>query len=394
MNKEKKINWLGNVIYFNLSKLLFKRDLYLWVYGSLGGKKYDDNSKFLFEHVNANHFKSVRSVWLANNDKVVNDVREKGGEAYTFNSPEGRRIAHKAGVAIYTHSLEDFGLFPHVGGAKLVFLGHGAVFKQTCNAKRHGLSLFFKKMLDKPFSWIKRDITISTSDFNSREVQKVGGLDDKSKIVITGQPRNDLFKHFVKRNFFLEKLGISKQKKIILYMPTYRMDSMGKYEMNDIVKDLYESQALNEMLEDQNSVFIVKPHPRTPKIELKQRNNFRILNYYDIDSNQELMAIGDILVTDYSSCCIDFALLGRPIIFYRPDEEKFFKYSENVCEEYFDFSNKNSSSSPEELAKLLKAPSLASTIAINELYESPLIKGTCYSENVYRAICEQIGIDS
>lgn len=78
---------------------------------------------------------------MTGEEKTVNTIRQSNGEAYTYNSREGRMMAQKAGVAIFTHSLEDFGRWPQVGGAKLVFLGHGAVFKQTCNAKRHGLSL-------------------------------------------------------------------------------------------------------------------------------------------------------------------------------------------------------------------------------------------------------------
>ena len=176
-------------------------------------------------------------------------------------------------------------------------------------------------------------------------------------------------------------------------MPTYRMEAMGKLEMNHIVQDLYDNSVLNQTLEDMNYVFIVKPHPRTPRIELGPRNNFKVLSYYDIDSNQELMAVGDIMVTDYSSCCIDFALLERPVIFYRPDEEQFFKYSEKVCDEYFYFSNKNSARTPEELCKLIETPSLASTSAIDDLYEDSSIKGTCYCENVFHVICKQIGIE-
>lgn len=394
MNKEKKINWFANIIYFNLSKLFFKRDPRLWVYGSLSGKKYDDNSKYFFEYINENHSDIIRSVWLAKDMSVVDDVKGRGGEAYLFNSRRGKEIARKAGVAIFTHSLEDFGIRPHVGGAKLVFLGHGAAFKQTCNAKRHGLSLFVKKLLDKPFSWLQRDITISTSDLNMREEQKIGGLKDRSQMFLTGQPRNDLFKNFNKRKLLLEKLGIDPNKKIILYMPTYRMDAMGKQAMSDIIEDLYNSQDFSNVLDHNNSVFVVKPHPRTPRITIISRNNFKILGYYDINYNQELLACGDMLITDYSSCCVDFALMERPVIFYRPDEEKFFKYSETVCSEYFDISDRNSSRTIEELIMLIQNPSLESTNVINNLYEDSSIKGTCYSENVYKVICKQMGVET
>lgn len=49
------------------------------------------------------------------------------------------------------------------------------------------------------------------------------------------------------------------------------------------------------------------------------------------------MAIADMLVTDYSSCFVDYALLNRPIVFYTPDETDFLKQSESMEQEYFDY---------------------------------------------------------
>jgi CDP-glycerol glycerophosphotransferase len=37
----------------------------------------------------------------------------------------------------------------------------------------------------------------------------------------------------------------------------------------------------------------------------------------------ELLAISDLLITDYSSCMFDFAITGKPMIFYIPDEEEY-----------------------------------------------------------------------
>ena len=195
MKNKRKIYWPGVAIYFNISKILYKRNNKLWVFGALRGRKYDDNARYLFEYVKKYHADTIHSVWLADDEKAVNDALRAGGEAYTISSKQGKKIARKAGVAVFTHTLEDFGITPQIGGAKLVFLGHGVGFKQTFNAKRHGLALFLKKTLDKFFSWIQRDITISTSVFNKSERIKIAGIKDESKVFITGQPRNDSLKY-------------------------------------------------------------------------------------------------------------------------------------------------------------------------------------------------------
>ena len=390
MNTKRKINLFGIALTFHACRLFYKRDPKLWVFGAQAGKKYDDNAKYLFEHVNNYHPNEVRAVWLAEREEVVNDARESGGEAYTFNSKEGKRIAHKAGVAIYSHALSDFGLWPQVGGAKLVFLGHGVGFKKTYNAKRAGINLLIKNILDKFFSWIQRDITISTSKYNQIQRKNIAGLKDCSNIYITGQPRNDILKGCVDRVETLKNIGVDSSKKVILYMPTYRNPMFGKDTMVDIVHDLYENQSLHDVLDKGNFVFIAKLHPQTPHIDLQPKDNFMILDYKAVKANQELLAIGDILVTDFSSCCVDFALLNRPVIFYVPDERWFVKHSEPVCDEFYDISAKNKCVDADGLAKKIEEPSLSATNAINELFEDSSIKGTCYSENVYKAIRRSI----
>lgn len=62
----------------------------------------------------------------------------------------------------------------------------------------------------------------------------------------------------------------------------------------------------------------------------------RILSYSghdDIDV-QELLAISDILITDYSSCYFDFLLLNRPVTFYAYDLED---YRSNDRGFYYDY---------------------------------------------------------
>ena len=160
--------------------------------------------------------------------------------------------------------------------------------------------------------------------------------------------------------------------------------------MVDIVKDLYNNPQLCKILDDGQYVFIAKLHPQTAHIDLNPRENFIVLDYKAVQANQELLAIGDILITDYSSSCVDFALLNRPVIFYVPDEDWFVKHSEPVCDEYYGISEKNQCKTVNDLAKKIEYPSLDSTNAINELFEDPSIKGTCYSENVYKVICSAL----
>lgn len=177
-------------------------------------------------------------------------------------------------------------------------------------------------------------------------------------------------------------------------MPTYRMPTLGPKAMETIIMDLYNSKELNDALDKTNSVFLAKLHPLTPHIDITNKENFRILDYAKVESNQELMGVCDMLVTDYSSCFVDYALQERPIIFYNPDDEEFLTKSEKMEEDFFEIREMNKALTPSDLAEKILNPSMAVVNRTNEIFEDPSIKGTCYCENVYNAIAKKIGLSA
>lgn len=387
----KKWSFPLNVLVFNVCKLWPFRNKRLWVFGAWEGKKYDDNSKYLFEFVNERHHGEISAIWLSDNKKAVSEVRNNGNKAYLNSSLKGKWYQLRAGVAFYTNALIDFGLFPLIGGATIATSWHGMSFKKIYNSKYHGFLLFLKKTLDYMFSWTYRDLSFVPSEHGKRWYEESFTLNPE-KIFITGQPRNDALKRNTKEKVF-KALGISLDKKLILYLPTYRHLSLGKDAMQTIVKQLYDDKILDSVLTEMNAVFLVKSHPLTPPIKLERRENFMIMDYLSVKSNQELLAAGDMLVTDYSGGFIDFALLNRPIVFYVPDEESFVKYSEDMDQKFFELSGLNKAKTTKELADRIATPTLAVCDATNRMWNDDSIKDTCYSENVYNVICKEIGLN-
>lgn len=392
-NNPRKTTLPLNILLFNWDKLVRRRDKYQWVFGGREGHQYDDNARYLFEYVNKIH-PEINTAWLCQDEELANRIRNYGFKAFTFNSRDGRSFAKKAGVAVYSHGLIDFGKFPRVGGATIVSLWHGAGFKKIYNGTYSGIALFLKRNLDKLFSWTFRHISTTTSQFCNREFADCFGLDiNKDKLFITGQPRNDVFKTNLKKSDVLKKVTcVDPSKRIILYMPTYRMPALGHERMGNIVKNLYYSKSIDEVLNRTNSVLIAKLHPLTPHIDIVNRDNFVILDYGAVQDNQALMGIGDIMITDYSSTCVDFALLNRPVIFYLPDHEEFIEKSEPLYDEFFKICSNTNCNSPEDLAKLLETPTMDAVHAINDVFEDESIRGTSYCENVYKVISNEINI--
>lgn len=380
-----------NIIVFNLCYLYPFRDKNIWVFGAREGLKYDENSMYLFEYMNKTH-PEIDSIWLTDSESALNLVKSKGYKGYLNKSLKGKLIQLEAGVAVYSHGLIDFGTFPLVAGAEIVAVWHGMGFKKIYNGKYSGIELKIKKFLDHLFSWTRRTMTPVTSHYSKEWANKMFTL-NYNEIVITGQPRNDAFK-IAKRDEILKSLEVEKNKRAIIFMPTYRMPSLGPKAMEKIVSNLYYSDELDTALKLTNSVFLVKLHPLTPHIELKNRENFRVIDYADIESNQELMGICDMLITDYSSCFVDYALLNRPIIFYNPDDDVFLQKSEKMDDGFFEIRDKNKAISPSELAEKIIHPSLTVVDRTNEVFEDPSIKNTCYCENVYNEVASKIGLKS
>jgi len=115
-----------------------------------------------------------------------------------------------------------------------------------------------------------------------------------------------------------------KGKKIVLYAPTFREN---KERNNDILSN-FDSKLFCSYLGEEYSL-IFKSHP---KFKISKDKYF--INVSDYENTDELLLISDILITDYSSIMIEYAILTKPMIFYPFD---FDYYVANEREFYFDY---------------------------------------------------------
>jgi CDP-ribitol ribitolphosphotransferase / teichoic acid ribitol-phosphate polymerase len=147
---------------------------------------------------------------------------------------------------------------------------------------------------------------------------------DNENVVPTGIPRTDIFfnKEYQKevRDSLYEKYPFLKGKKVITFAPTFRGNGQlsAHYPMEVLnLEKLYHS------LKDEY-VFLFKIHPFV-------KNDFSIPYqysdfFYDFSSYREindLLFITDVLITDYSSVCFEYALLNKPMLFFSYDVEDY-----------------------------------------------------------------------
>lgn len=113
-----------------------------------------------------------------------------------------------------------------------------------------------------------------------------------------------------------EKYPVVKNKYVILYVPTFR---------GNIIDGLcYENLKLEDILTKlpDDTVILYRMHPLLKKVSLGE--NQRIINVADEELN-ELYAVTDCLITDYSSVVFDFSIMHKKMVLYVPDLDEYKK---------------------------------------------------------------------
>lgn len=141
---------------------------------------------------------------------------------------------------------------------------------------------------------------------------------EKEKVLPLGSPRADVLlgsKNAAElRAAFEEKHPECKNKKIVLYAPTFRDDP----ECDKKFLSHFDARLFNEKLGSEYAL-LVRLHPQVHgNMPLEG-----VVDVTDYPSVNELTLVSDILITDYSSICMDFVLLDKPCVFFAPDLEEY-----------------------------------------------------------------------
>ena len=146
-----------------------------------------------------------------------------------------------------------------------------------------------------------------------------------------GTPRNDLLAR-VDEQYIVDikaKLNISNNTKLVLYAPTFRKNDdleVYKFDYRKVLNSL-KSKFGGDWR------FCIKLHPHLiSKSELLNYGE-DVLDLTKYDDIQELLAISDVLISDYSSLMFDFGLTQRPCFLYVPDLEEYTNQDRKL---YFD----------------------------------------------------------
>ena len=286
------------------------------VFSNFFGKGYGDNPKYLADEIIRQNL-NWDLVWLVNNNehRFPKEIR-----TVEYGSLAAQREMASAGF--WVDNVRNSDRPEKKDNQTYIQTWHGGLgFKKAERAVENTLNKEYVAAAKKDGEIC--DAIVSSCALVSEEYRKYFWLNNKTEILETGLPRNDVLFNsaFVETKSQEVKrfLRIEEGTKVVLYMPTFRDDfSISGYQLDfeGIIREM-------ENKFSERFVVVIRLHPNV-------RNQSDFIQYSDVIINgtlypdaQELYMAADYLITDYSSAAFDFALLDRPVFLCALDFDKY-----------------------------------------------------------------------
>ncbi len=315
----------------------------LIIFSAFAGNSYTCSPKAIYKYiVNNPKYKDYKFVWafkkIEDKIKYFNDERT---ELVKYNSKKFFEKLSQAKYWVFNFKTPEY--FIKKKGQVFIQCWHGTPLKRLgCDIKiEHGNKATGLKKIHTSYKddAKKYDYFISPSKFATEKFCSAFALDKLNKeniIIEKGYPRNEyLFTYNEKDVENIKKsLGLPKNKKIILYAPTFR-DNQYQNGKGHTYKLGINLLRLKEKLSDDYIILMRLHYLVSNVIDVSQFKNF-VYDVSDYEDINELYVIADMLITDYSSVFFDYANLKRPILFYMYDLDE---YKNNIRDFYIDLND-------------------------------------------------------
>ena len=314
------------------------------VYSSFDGS-YSDNPRAVHQRLTG--CGSLDHVWLAGRQQA--DLFPADVETVPMDSDEAVAALESADLVIANSHIE----LEWVKGPVTTYLQtwHGTPLKRI----HHDVLWAPEGRLDRLDRDVARwDLLISPNAVSTPRLR--GAFRFEKEVLEIGYPRNDVLSapDLEKRQAAVRQgLGIDPGATVVLYAPTWRDDEAFQAGSPTVPLAL-DLEALSAAL-GPDHVLLARLHPlMSGRSHIPSSRALRDVSAHPDVS--ELYAAADVLVTDYSSSMFDFAITGRPMVFFTYDLEHF---RDSVRGFYFDFLPEAPGplvSTADELAQVLLAP--------------------------------------
>ena len=300
------------------------------VFESYAGRNYSCSPRAIYEYMIVQpEYAHWRFVWcLADSSSAPQSLtNQPNTRVVRYKSPEYYRVY---GAAQYwvTNAMLPAGVRKRPG-QKMLQCWHGTSLKRLradVRSTKHEINgardYRRKNRLDVP----RYDAFAFQSAFGEQTLSGAFELDRLGKNVEHlryGLPRNTkLFEYDDDEiSRIREAIGVPEGKKVILYAPTWRDDSLdgaNGYAFQEPVNYWELADGFGP-----DAVVLFRAH-----YMITERPDFsgfagRIIDASSVADINDLYAIADVLVTDYSSVFFDYAALKRPVVFFMKDLENY-----------------------------------------------------------------------
>ena len=313
-----------------------RNDFWIFPVYFLGEGEFNDNILAVFESVKSK--KDIKKIILTRSkiisvDDGVNVVITK------FSSLKASWYLMRSKIIFVQHSLAyEFGgsLFRLSFPRKrfIINLWHAIAVKDLTHPKIGIMTKELEKELIKHY-------IITSSKADRINMQKIFYSAKKENFWLTGLPRNDFLitkedklPFTVKKD--IDKLRrLTKNKKLIIYTPTYKDARVGGYYYEFRAEEL---ERIKEFLKQNNYILGLRYHKyNEPKELLKSLIDSEFI--IDISSNiisniNVLIREAEIIITDYSSVYIDAMYLNKSVISFAYDLDHYLTKQHGFFYEY------------------------------------------------------------
>lgn len=296
---------------------------------SFSGISYSDNPRYISEALH-NRYPDADIVWGFKNPEEKKNIVPKYVKCMDLNNRSAYLDMYFSSAVII-----DNGQLPYFKKSP----------KQMLIQTWHGDRAFKKVLYDSSF--LSDDFFTSESKDGFCDLAIAGSEYGKSQyrtafryngeVLMCGTPRNDILVAADEdlANSIKENLKIPAYKKLLLYAPTLRRQDAAQKTAQQSNLDVARTLEVLNKTTGYEWICLMRAHPTICDLSGVEYGD-NIINVSSYEDMAELLLISDMLITDYSSCAGDFALLNRPIILFQPDIKE---YLEKDRDFYFDMAD-------------------------------------------------------
>ncbi len=286
------------------------------IFASYGGRKFDDSPKALYDAICEDEFfRDWELIWAFAQPEQFELPR---GEKIKVDTPEFFKTLLTSRVWV-----SNSGMDRNLGLSKKktidVETWHGCPIKTEGSNQNGGRSVAVR------WNYKNREhgqkMRCAQSEYDLEILSQIFNA-PKDDFLVCDMPRNDELARCDSAITLQmkDKVGVPKDKKVILYMPTYREYQTDQKDACYLAPPIHLDKWADVLGEDY--ILLFRAHYAVAQVIGLKENDFvrDVSGYPSVD---ELYMAADILISDYSSAFVDYSILKRPMFCFAYDLGEF-----------------------------------------------------------------------